>query len=120
MSLRTVFMGTPEIAVPTLRALAARTTVTCVVTQPDRPAGRGHQVQPPPVKVAALELGLPVSHSVGDVTDAVAQRGAELGVVVAFACNFTSIGVPPPSGCHRLHQSYQPNPLGHNTCAGMT
>ncbi len=60
MTLRTVFMGTPEIAVPTLRALASRTSVTCVVTQPDRPAGRGHPLQPPPIQVAAQELGLPV------------------------------------------------------------
>lgn len=58
--LATVFMGTPEIAVPALRVLAAQTDVRCVVTQPDRPAGRGHQLQPPPIKVAAQQLGLPV------------------------------------------------------------
>lgn len=58
--LRTVFMGTPAIAVPALRALAAATEVTTVVTQPDRPAGRGHQLQEPPVKQAARALGLPV------------------------------------------------------------
>jgi len=58
--LRAVFMGTPEIAVPALRTLARRTTVTCVVTQPDRPAGRGNRLTAPAVKVAARELGLPV------------------------------------------------------------
>ena len=57
--LATVFMGTPDIAVPALRVLAAQTDVRCVITQPDRPAGRGHQLQPPPVKVAAQQLGLP-------------------------------------------------------------
>lgn len=59
-SLRTLFMGTPEIAVPALRLLAAHTDCRGVVTQPDRPAGRGHHLQPPAIKVAAEALGLPV------------------------------------------------------------
>ena len=58
--LRSVFMGTPELAVPTLRALHDLTQCELVVTQPDRPAGRGRKLAPPPVKVAAEELGLPV------------------------------------------------------------
>ncbi len=54
-------MGTAAFAVPSLRAVAAaRHQVPLVVTQPDRPAGRGQAPTPPPVKVAALELGLPV------------------------------------------------------------
>jgi len=57
---KTVFMGTPEIAVPALRMLAELTDVRLVVTQPDRPAGRGQQLQPPAVKLAALELALPI------------------------------------------------------------
>jgi methionyl-tRNA formyltransferase len=57
---RIVFMGSPEFAVPSLRALARNFTVACVVTQPDRPAGRGRQLVEPPVKRAALELGLPL------------------------------------------------------------
>ncbi len=57
---RTVFMGSPEFAVPTLRALvAAGHPVVLAVSQPDRPAGRGGRVQPPPVKVAAGGLGIP-------------------------------------------------------------
>lgn len=61
MSLRIVFMGTPDFAVPSLRAVvAAGHQVAGVFTQPDRPVGRGHKVQMPPVKQAALELGLPV------------------------------------------------------------
>ncbi len=55
-----VFMGTPPFAVPTLQALARRHDVALVVTQPDRPAGRGQKLMPPPVKVTAKELGLPV------------------------------------------------------------
>ncbi|HEU4618099.1 MAG TPA: methionyl-tRNA formyltransferase [Gammaproteobacteria bacterium] len=55
------FAGTPEFAVPTLRALAAaEVRITAVLTQPDRPAGRGRRLAAPPVKRAALELGLDV------------------------------------------------------------
>jgi methionyl-tRNA formyltransferase len=57
---RIVFMGTPEFAVPSLRALAQGPYMITVVTQPDRPAGRGGKLTPPPVKVFAEELGLPV------------------------------------------------------------
>jgi methionyl-tRNA formyltransferase len=57
---RVVFMGTPDFAVPSLRALAAGPYVITVVTPPDRPAGRGGKMTPPPVKVAAEELGLEV------------------------------------------------------------
>lgn len=58
--MRTAFMGTPDFAVASLDALAARTEVVAVVCQPDKPAGRGMKLRPPPVKRRALELGLPV------------------------------------------------------------
>jgi methionyl-tRNA formyltransferase len=59
--LRLVFLGTPAFAVPTLeRIVAAGHQVLSVVTQPDRPRGRGRQLSAPPVKEAALRLGLPV------------------------------------------------------------
>jgi len=58
--LRTLFFGTSAFAVPSLHVLAARTNVAGVVTQPDRPAGRGHKLQPTPVKSAALDLSLRV------------------------------------------------------------
>jgi methionyl-tRNA formyltransferase len=78
---RLVYLGTPDLAVPPLRALVeAGFEVALVVSQPDRRRGRGSAVQPSPVKAAALELGLPVSDRVADVVDA----GADLGVVVAF------------------------------------
>lgn len=58
---RTVFMGTPDFAVPSLQALlSGPDEVLAVVTQPDRPKGRGRKLTPPPVKVAALDAGLPV------------------------------------------------------------
>lgn len=57
---KVVFMGTPRFAVPSLRALSAGPYMITVVTQPDRPAGRHAHLTPPPVKVAAEQLGLPV------------------------------------------------------------
>lgn len=57
--MRVVFMGSPEFAVPALRALSGACDVVGVVTRPDRPAGRGQRLHPPPVKVAALEGGIP-------------------------------------------------------------
>lgn len=76
-----MFLGTPELAVPPLRALVgAGVDVRLVVTQPDRRRGRGTATSPSPVKAAADELQIPVSHVVEDVIDA----GAALGVVVAF------------------------------------
>ena len=55
-----VFMGSPEFALPTLRVLAASYPVAGVVTQPDRPKGRGQSLASPPIKELAQELGLPV------------------------------------------------------------
>jgi methionyl-tRNA formyltransferase len=61
MALKVVFMGTPGFAVPTLEHLVnSRHTVVGVVTQPDRPRGRGQQVTAGPVKALAQSLGLPV------------------------------------------------------------
>lgn len=58
--MRVVFFGTPALAVPSLTALAARHEVAAVVCQPDRPQGRSGALVPPPAKVRAIELGLPV------------------------------------------------------------
>ena len=78
---RLAFLGTPEMAVRPLRDLvAAGHDIALCVTRPDRRRGRGGAVTPSPVKEAALELGLPVSHSMEDVADA----GVELAVVVAY------------------------------------
>ncbi len=60
--LRVVYFGTPEFAVPALRSLISdnRFDVSLVVTQPDRPAGRGHKLSPSPVKIAALQTNLQI------------------------------------------------------------
>jgi len=60
MALRIVFAGTPEFAVPALRAAAERHEVVAVYTQPDRPAGRGRDLRPSPVKLEAVRRGIPV------------------------------------------------------------
>jgi methionyl-tRNA formyltransferase len=86
--LRTVFMGTPRFAVPSLAALAASENVTLVLCNPDRPAGRGRTVAPPPVKDEAVRLGIPVFQpEKARHPDAVARIAAEapdLIVVVAY------------------------------------
>lgn len=60
MSVKIVFMGSPEFALPTLSALARNYQVVGVVTQPDRASGRGRELKAPPVKILALELNIPV------------------------------------------------------------
>jgi methionyl-tRNA formyltransferase len=78
---RLAFLGTPEMAVPPLRALVgAGHDIALCVTRPDRRRGRGSRTTPSPVKEAAIELGLPVSHDMDDVVGA----QVELAVVVAF------------------------------------
>ena len=79
-----MFLGTPHMAVPPLRALvAAGHDVVRVITRVDKRRGRGGQLVPSPVKVAADELGIPVGHDPDEVI-AAAEHGAELGVVVAY------------------------------------
>jgi methionyl-tRNA formyltransferase len=80
---RLAFLGTPEIAVPPLRALVAGGhDVALAVTRVDKRRGRGNALQPSPVKAAAEELGIPVSTEVDAVL--ALDPPAELGVVVAF------------------------------------
>ncbi|MEQ1700503.1 MAG: methionyl-tRNA formyltransferase [Ilumatobacteraceae bacterium] len=79
--MRLAYFGTPAMAVPQLHALvAAGHDIALVITRVDKRRGRGNELSPSPVKAAALELGLPVSHDVDDVLG----KGIELGVVVAF------------------------------------
>ncbi len=80
---RIVYIGTPEIAVPPLRALvAAGFDVELVVTGVDKRRGRGSQTTANPVKTSAVELGIPVSHDINDVLQL--DSDGLLGVVVAF------------------------------------
>jgi methionyl-tRNA formyltransferase len=60
MSIRVVFMGSPDFSLPSLRSLAQAYQVVGVVTQPDRASGRGRELKAPPVKLLAQELGVPV------------------------------------------------------------
>ncbi|HUP27720.1 MAG TPA: methionyl-tRNA formyltransferase [Chloroflexia bacterium] len=81
-------MGTPSFAVPSLRALSAGPYQITVVTQPDRPAGRGSKLTPPPVKVAAEELGMtvmqPPSLKDPSLRDALTSIAPEVTVLVAY------------------------------------
>ena len=87
--MRLVFFGTPEFALPTLDALlAGGHPLVAVVSQPDRPHGRGRQTRPSPVSLAAQRAQLPLlrPERVGDpaVADALRELAPDLGVVVAF------------------------------------
>jgi methionyl-tRNA formyltransferase len=86
--LRTVFMGTPTFAVPSVRALAATTTLVGVVSQPDRPRGRGLNAQPSPVAAVALGLGVPLlrpaSVRTAETHAAIAAWAPDLLVVAAY------------------------------------
>lgn len=89
MPLRVAFFGTPGFAVPTLEHLAnSAHQVVGVITQPDRPRGRGHQVTDGPVKALAISLGLPVFQPENLARDQfesqLASLGAEIGVVAAY------------------------------------
>jgi methionyl-tRNA formyltransferase len=115
---RVIFMGTPEFACPTLRLLIERgEQVVAVVTQPDRPKGRGQQTLPPPVKVLAESHGIPVlqPHRVR-VPEAIAEIRAlepELIVVVAFGQILPKALLDiPPLGCINVHASLLPRYRG--------
>jgi methionyl-tRNA formyltransferase len=86
--LRTVFMGTPGFAVPSLAALAEAVDVTLVLCNPDRPAGRGRSMASPPVKEEAVRRGIPVFQPEKarhpDAVARIADKAPDLIVVVAY------------------------------------
>ena len=113
MSLRIVFAGTPEFAVPSLRAAAARQEVVAVYTQPDRPAGRGRQLMPTPIKAVALAAGIPVlqpeSLKTAEARAQLEQLKPDLLVVVAYGLILPkSILAIPRLGCWNVHASLLP------------
>ncbi len=114
---RVVFMGTPEFAVPSLDALARTEQVTLVVTNPDRPSGRGRAVAAPPVKREAQRLGIPVfqpgkARDSGSVARIDAER-PDLIVVVAYGQILPpSILDIPKYGCINVHASLLPRYRG--------
>lgn len=111
--MKLIFMGTPEFAVPTLRALAAEHEVCAVYTQPPRPAGRGQRLTPSPVARVASELGLSIRHPLNfkdsaDVAD-FAALGADLAVVVAYGLILPrAVLAAPRLGCVNGHASLLP------------
>jgi len=113
VSPRTVFMGSPEFALPTLRALAERYPIAGVVTQPDRPAGRGRTLTPPPVKQLALELGLPFIQPdrlrKSEAMDQLYAWAPDLIVVAAFGQILRPEVLELPAyGCINVHASLLP------------
>lgn len=116
-TLRVLFMGSPEFAVPTLLGLCERHQVVAVVTQPDRPQGRGRAVAPPAVKVAALERGLtvlqPEKLRKREVRQQLAELGADLFVVAAYGKILSpKMLAVPPMGCINVHASLLPKYRG--------
>ncbi|MBE7452552.1 MAG: methionyl-tRNA formyltransferase [Kofleriaceae bacterium] len=111
--MRVVFMGSPEFAVPSLEALLAHHEVALVVTQPDKPAGRGGKLTAPPVKRVAERAGIPVLQPASARPPEVAERlratGAELGVVVAYGKLLPRAVLEAfPRGCVNVHGSLLP------------
>jgi methionyl-tRNA formyltransferase len=108
--LRTAFLGTPELAIPSLQVLAQHSAVQVVLTQPDRPSGRGNRLAPPPVKTAAEVLGLPVWQP-GSLkgVDPAPLRDLDLIVVLAFGEILRQEVLDLPRfGCVNLHASLLP------------
>ncbi len=115
--LRIVFMGTPEFAVPSLRALVAGGyNVVGVVTTPDKPAGRGRKLHQSEVKIAALELGLPVLQPEKlkdpEFVGAMQALRPDLGIVIAFRMLPEVIWAMPQLGTFNLHASLLPQYRG--------
>ena len=110
---RIVFMGSPDFAVPALRALASHDDVIGVVTQPDRESGRGRALKSPPVKTLALELGLdviqPEKLRAPEAMDQLRLWNPELIVVAAFGQILKpDVLTLPPHGCINIHASLLP------------
>ncbi|MGQ0601626.1 MAG: methionyl-tRNA formyltransferase [Anaerolineales bacterium] len=110
---RIVFMGTPEFAVPSLRALNEHASVVGVVTQPDRPAGRGQKLIESPVKQCAASYGLPVIQPARlREPEAMAQLTAwrpDVIIVAAFGQILQqAVLALPPHGCLNIHASLLP------------
>ncbi len=113
-----IFMGTPEFAVPCLERLVADGhTVSLVVTQADKPKGRGQKLTPPPVKEAAMRMGLPVwqpsSLKTEEALDYLRGYAPDVMVVVAYGKILPKAVLElPPHGCINVHASLLPRYRG--------
>ena len=116
--MKILFMGTPDFAVFTLRALIdAGHEICAVVTQPDKPRGRGYAMTPPPVKVCAAEAGIPVLQPATlrdeHIAAELAGYAPQVIVVVAYGKILPkNILDLPPYGCINLHGSLLPEYRG--------
>jgi methionyl-tRNA formyltransferase len=116
--MKIVFMGTPEFAVPSLKALVdSGEEVAAVVAQPDKPQGRGLKLSPPPTKVFAEERGIPVLQPQGIRTEAFLRDLAELNPDIIIVAAYgkilpRSILELPPFGCINVHASMLPEYRG--------
>lgn len=115
--MRVLYMGTPQFAVPSLIKLAERFEVVAVVTQPDKPKGRGNKLTPPPVKTAALELGLPVYQPLKvrdpEFLSLVEKLQPDIILVAAYAKLIPKTLLELPRlGCVNLHPSLLPRHRG--------
>ena len=110
-------MGTPEFAVPTLNQLNDKVELIAVITQPDKPRGRGHKLLPSPVKVWAIEHNIPVLQPQRvknpDFVDQLQSLNPDLIIVVAFGQILPkSILEMPKLGCINVHASLLPKYRG--------
>lgn len=115
--MRIVFMGTPEFAVPSLEALLTKHEVVLVVTQPDKPKGRGKKLMPTPVKACALAHGIPVVQPEKVREEAFVEElrsyAPDLIAVTAFGQILTEpILQMPKYGCINVHGSLLPKYRG--------
>ena len=116
--MKILFMGTPDFAVPCLEALVkAGHTLVGAVSQPDQPKGRGHKIQPPPVKAYALECGIPVFQPIklkdGSFQEILNETQPELIVVVAYGKILPKYILDYPKyGCVNVHASLLPKYRG--------
>lgn len=111
--MRAIFFGTPQLAVPSLEAVHELADVVRVISQPDRPAGRGMKLRPPPVKARALELGLPVEQPkkvrTDDFAASLRELEADVAVVVAYGRILPRAVLDAPRrGCVNVHASLLP------------
>ncbi len=115
--MKVIFMGTPDFAVPSLKAIAQAHEVIAVVTQPDKRKGRGKAIVFSPVKEEALKLGIPVlqPHKVREEEFVEELRKLEPDVIVVAAFGQIlpeSILLLPPYGCINIHASLLPKYRG--------
>lgn len=115
--MRVIFMGTPEFAVPSLKMLYETQEIICVITQPDKPKGRGQKLLPSPVKIFATEKNLPLIQpkkiKSPDVVAELKNFRADLIVVVAFGQILSQeILDLPKFGCINVHASLLPKYRG--------